>query len=94
MQIDDPVTEEDNARKRSTEEKEGKEEKVERVEQKKGERKMPYDKTDKFRFDLSNERHCLLMVGMLPVLMDITKHMGVILHGLNTCNAEQFARER
>jgi hypothetical protein len=52
------------------------------------------DKNAKFRFNLSNRSHRGAMIRLVPHILNVFQHMGVILHGLNTCSAEQFARER
>lgn len=51
-------------------------------------------KMTKFRFAVTNSKHCTLLVGLVPIFLDITKHMGVVIHGLNTCGVERFAREQ
>jgi hypothetical protein len=48
----------------------------------------------KFRFNPSIPKHLALLRALVPIFLDIMQHMGAILHGLNTCAAEQFARER
>jgi hypothetical protein len=53
-----------------------------------------HDKSAKFRFNWTNRSHRGAMIRLVPHVLDVFKHMGVILHGLNTCSAEQFARER
>lgn len=59
-----------------------------------GPQKPAKDKADKFRLQPSNPHHWQLMLKLLKPLLDAFEHMGVLLHGLHTCGAEQFARER
>jgi hypothetical protein len=80
----------------------GKEKGQQQEEEKEGkEEKKDYDgeeekrKTDsKFRLDTGNTKHVAILRGLVPIFLDIMQHMGSILHGLNTCAVEQFARER
>ena len=76
------------------EENEGKEEKMEAPVRVESAVAAAASKTTKFRFDVTNSKHRTLLVGLVPIFLDITKHMGVIIHGLNTCGVERFARER
>ena len=47
-----------------------------------------------FHLGTGSDKHRKAMLLMVAVFTDITRHMGAILHGLHTCIAEQFARER
>ena len=76
------------------EENEGKEEKMEAPVRVESAVAAAASKTTKFRFDVTNSKHRTLLVGLIPIFLDITKHMGVIIHGLNTCGVERFAGER
>ena len=76
------------------EENEGKEEKKEAPGRVESAVAAAASKMTKFRFDVTNSKHRTLLEGLVPIFLDIIKHMGVIIHGLNTCGAERFARER
>ena len=63
-------------------------------ERRRGPQKPAKDKAHKFRLQPSSPHHWQLILKLLKPLLDAFEHMGVFLHGLHTCGAEQFARER
>jgi hypothetical protein len=87
---------EEQGKQQEEEEKEGKEEKkdYDGKNEKREERGSNTESHNKFRLDVRNKKHVTILRGLVPIFLDIMQHMGSILHGLNTCAVEQFARER